>query len=70
VTLEISSQDVGLFTVSGTILGVKLIETQIVFQELLQKQYENTQTMPLCDGQVIVNVNLLIHLLNKKFFNK
>lgn len=70
VNMEISSEEVGIFTIRATILKIETVKTQLIFQELLQLQYENVPTMKLCDGQVTVNVNLLIFLINKKFFGK
>jgi hypothetical protein len=39
------------------------------FQDLLQMQYEGVAVMKMFD-KVKVNVNLLIYLLNKKFYGK
>jgi hypothetical protein len=47
-------------------MGVSVLTTRLVLQELLQKQYEGLSFTTL-DGKAKVNVNLLIHLLNKKF---
>lgn len=41
----------------------------IAFQDLLQHQYNNVTTFAMFSN-CIVNVNLLIHLINKKFYNK
>ena len=39
------------------------------FQDLLQLQFEGVAVMKMF-GKAKVNVNLLIHLLNKKFYGK
>ena len=44
-------------------------QEEIVFQDLLQMQYEGVGRMKMFD-QCVVNVNLLIFLINKKFFGK
>lgn len=41
----------------------------VCFQDLLQLQYEGVAVMKMFD-KAKVNVNLLIFLLNKKFFKK
>lgn len=43
--------------------------TRVCVQDLLQLQYEEVSVMKMFD-KAKVNVNLLIFLLNKKFFNK
>lgn len=40
-----------------------------LLQDLLQMQYEGVAVMKMFD-KVKVNVNLLIYLLNKKFYGK
>lgn len=40
-----------------------------IFQDLLQLQFEGVAVMKMF-GKAKVNVNLLIHLLNKKFYGK
>ena len=39
-------------------------------QDLLQLQYEGVSHMKMFEGRARVNVNLLIFLLNKKFYGK
>ena len=41
----------------------------LCFQDLLQLQYEGVAVMPMFD-KAKINVNLLIFLLNKKFYGK
>ncbi|XP_039629322.1 ras GTPase-activating-like protein IQGAP1 [Polypterus senegalus] len=70
VIFEISPADeVGDFEVKAKFMGVQ-IETLILhYQDLLQLQYEGVAVMKLFD-RATVNVNLLIFLLNKKFYEK
>ncbi|XP_053561176.1 ras GTPase-activating-like protein IQGAP3 [Bombina bombina] len=59
----------GKFQVKTKFLGVDMENFQIHYQDLLQLQYEGVAVMKLFD-KAKVNVNLLIFLLNKKFFRK
>jgi len=71
VTIEISSSDqAGVFTLKGTILKITMDEETLKFEDLLTLQYENRATTKMFDGNVVVNVNLMIHLINKKFYHK
>jgi hypothetical protein len=56
----------GQWNVIAKFMGVQAITTRLVLQDLLQKQYEGINFVVL-DGKAKVNVNLLLHLLNKKF---
>ncbi|XP_075893447.1 ras GTPase-activating-like protein IQGAP1 [Nelusetta ayraudi] len=70
VIFEISpSEAVGVFDVKAKLMGVHLETLQIEYQDLLQLQYEGVAVMKLFD-RATVNVNLLIFLLNKKFYGK
>uniref|UniRef100_A0A4X1SWR3 IQ motif containing GTPase activating protein 2 n=1 Tax=Sus scrofa TaxID=9823 RepID=A0A4X1SWR3_PIG len=70
VTFDISStEDVGIFDVRSKFLGVDMEKVQLNIQDLLQMQYEGVAVMKMFD-KVKVNVNLLIYLLNKKFYGK
>jgi hypothetical protein len=64
---EITSKDVGLFEVSGKFFGVSMEKVELVFQDLLQLQYEGLAVMKMF-GRAKINVNLLIYLINKKFY--
>jgi hypothetical protein len=68
VSIEISSKEAGVFHVEATFLGVKVQGEDVQFQDLLQMQYEGTGRMKMFD-QCWVNVNLLVFLINKKFFH-
>lgn len=74
VMFEISQtdDDVGRFDVNAKVLGVNMDKVTIVFQDLLQLQYEGVPMMKLnvSNYQARINVNLLIFLLNKKFYGK
>uniref|UniRef100_A0A672FMI2 IQ motif containing GTPase activating protein 3 n=1 Tax=Salarias fasciatus TaxID=181472 RepID=A0A672FMI2_SALFA len=59
----------GSFTVSARFLGVQMEEFVLKYQDLLQLQYEGVAVMKMFD-KAKINVNLLIFLLNKKFFKK
>ncbi|XP_017295443.1 ras GTPase-activating-like protein IQGAP3 [Kryptolebias marmoratus] len=59
----------GSFSVKAQFLGVQMEEFLLQYQDLLQLQYEGVAVMKMFD-KAKVNVNLLIFLLNKKFFKK
>ncbi|XP_064390864.1 ras GTPase-activating-like protein IQGAP1 isoform X3 [Halichondria panicea] len=69
VVFEITSVDVGKFEVSGRFLGRQIEKVELVFQDLLQLQYEGLAIMKMF-GRAKVNVNLLIFLINKKFYGR
>ncbi|TRY65856.1 hypothetical protein DNTS_018018 [Danionella cerebrum] len=70
VIFEISpSEVVGVFEVKAKLMGVHLETLMLEYQDLLQLQYEGVAVMKLFD-RATVNVNLLIFLLNKKFYGK
>ncbi|KAI8643207.1 hypothetical protein BD408DRAFT_365136 [Parasitella parasitica] len=45
------------------------LHVDVHYEHLLQTQYEGVQTMKVLDGMATVNVNLLIYLINKKFYH-
>ncbi|XP_031216019.1 ras GTPase-activating-like protein IQGAP2 isoform X1 [Mastomys coucha] len=65
----IATEDMGIFDVRSKFLGVEMEKVQLNIQDLLQMQYEGVAVMKMFD-KVKVNVNLLIYLLNKKFYGK
>jgi Ras GTPase-activating-like protein IQGAP1 len=70
VLFEISTTDEpGVFEVSAKFMGVTMEKVDLVFQDLLQMQYEGASIMKMFD-RAKINVNLLIFLLNKKFYGK
>ncbi|KAJ2691086.1 iqgap- protein [Coemansia spiralis] len=70
ISLTISSDVAGVFDVQVSLMGVKMPGggCEINMQDLLQLQYDNVQTMTLYEGSVVVNTNLLVHLINKQFY--
>ncbi|XP_075038148.1 ras GTPase-activating-like protein IQGAP2 isoform X1 [Mixophyes fleayi] len=61
--------EVGDFEVKAKFLGVEMEKVQLHFQDLLQMQYDGVAVMKIFD-KAKVNVNLLIFLLNRKFYGK
>ncbi|XP_043972598.1 ras GTPase-activating-like protein IQGAP3 isoform X1 [Gambusia affinis] len=61
--------ETGSFSISARFLGVQMEDFLLRYQDLLQLQYEGVAVMKMFD-KAKVNVNLLIFLLNKKFFKK
>uniref|UniRef100_A0A8V5GZM5 Uncharacterized protein n=1 Tax=Melopsittacus undulatus TaxID=13146 RepID=A0A8V5GZM5_MELUD len=70
VIFEISpTEEVGDFEIKAKFMGVQMETFMLHYQDLLQLQYEGVAVMKLFD-RAKVNVNLLIFLLNKKFYGK
>uniref|UniRef100_A0A8D3D8M4 IQ motif containing GTPase activating protein 2 n=1 Tax=Scophthalmus maximus TaxID=52904 RepID=A0A8D3D8M4_SCOMX len=70
VMFDISpTEEVGDFEVKAKFMGVEMEKVKLHFQDLLQLQYEGVAVMKMFD-KAKVNVNLLIFLLNKKFYGK
>ncbi|KAJ7335864.1 hypothetical protein JRQ81_013805 [Phrynocephalus forsythii] len=70
VMFEITpGEEVGDFDIKAKFLGVEMEKVHLHFQDLLQMQYEGVSVMKMFD-KAKVNVNLLIFLLNKKFYGK
>ncbi|XP_059051114.1 ras GTPase-activating-like protein IQGAP1 isoform X2 [Achroia grisella] len=70
VQFEITPTDHnGVFTIKGKFMGVEMESLEIDIQDLLQKQYEGCAIMDMF-GKAKINVNLLIFLLNSKFYGK
>ncbi|NXO20605.1 IQGA3 protein, partial [Cisticola juncidis] len=65
----IPCEESGRFQVKAKFLGIDMEQFQLQYQDLLQLQYEGVAVMKMFD-KAKVNVNLLIFLLNKKFFKK
>ncbi|TRY59997.1 hypothetical protein DNTS_020255 [Danionella cerebrum] len=63
------AEEDGTFLVKARFMGVDMEKFPLKYQDLLQLQYEEVSVMKLFD-KAKVNVNLLIFLLNKKFFKK
>ncbi|CAL8346615.1 unnamed protein product [Lota lota] len=70
VMFEIApSEEVGDFEVKAKFMGVEMEKVKLHFQDLLQLQYDGVAVMKMFD-KAKVNVNLLVFLLNKKFYGK
>lgn len=59
----------GSFQVNGKFMGVQMESAEINIQDLLQKKFHGITIMEIF-GKTKVNVNLLLHLLNKKYYSK
>ncbi|CAG8528063.1 5585_t:CDS:2 [Cetraspora pellucida] len=70
ISFTISSDEVGIFSIVASFAGIPVpgASMELRLEDLLQSQFNNTQVMSLFDGVAKVNVNLLIFLINKKFF--
>uniref|UniRef100_A0A8C4Q0D1 Ras GTPase-activating-like protein IQGAP1 n=1 Tax=Eptatretus burgeri TaxID=7764 RepID=A0A8C4Q0D1_EPTBU len=62
-------ENAGDFEVKAKFMGIEMEKVQLNFQDLLQLQYEGVAVMKMFD-KAKVNVNLLIFLLNKKFYGR
>ncbi|KAE8749069.1 hypothetical protein FOCC_FOCC004237 [Frankliniella occidentalis] len=70
VTFEISPSEMsGVFTVRGKFMGVEMEKVDVDIQHLLELQFEGSSIMDMF-GKAKVNVNLLLFLLNRKFYGK
>jgi len=59
----------GVFEVSAKFMGVDMERMEVDLQHLLKLQYEGQAVLNLF-GKAKVNVNLLLHFLNAKFYGK
>ncbi|XP_076443787.1 ras GTPase-activating-like protein IQGAP1 isoform X2 [Babylonia areolata] len=70
VLFEIAAtENPGVFDVSAKFMGVAMDKVELVFQDLLQLQYDGVAVMKMFN-RAKVNVNLLIFLLNRKFYGR
>ena len=70
VLFEITPQmTTGVFQVQVKFMGVAMETVELNIQDLLQLQYEGVSVKKMM-GKAQVNVNLLLHLLNTKFYSK
>ena len=68
INLTISSDEAGVFNMEVTLLGAKVAEKEVLrLEDLLQSQYNKVDVITLFDNAK-VNLNLLIFLINKKFY--
>ncbi|KAF9110510.1 hypothetical protein BGX27_006237 [Mortierella sp. AM989] len=72
ISLTISCDEPGLFQIEAeaSILMIRMPVTtmELRLEDLLQCQFNNIQIMSLFDDMAKVNVNLLLFLVNKKFY--
>ena len=68
INLTISSDEAGVFNMEVSLLGAKSAEMEVLrLDDLLQSQYNKVDVITLFDCAK-VNLNLLIFLINKKFY--
>ncbi|XP_064478139.1 ras GTPase-activating-like protein IQGAP1 [Ornithodoros turicata] len=65
----IQTDRTGIFTVKAKFHGVPVDTVDIDIQDLLQKQYDGVAVIDVF-GKARVNVNLLLYLINRKFYGK
>ncbi|KAK5992886.1 Ras GTPase-activating-like protein rng2 [Cladobotryum mycophilum] len=70
INLTISCDQVGVFAIEGTRGSIQIpgALAQVPIEDLLQAQFEAHQFMTLFEGNIKLNVNLLLHLVYKKFY--
>ncbi|KAL9937212.1 hypothetical protein V8E36_003621 [Tilletia maclaganii] len=67
ITLTISSDEAGLFTIEASMMGVTGGSCDIRIEDLLEAQFNNVQHITLMDGMAKCHVNMLIHHINSNF---
>ncbi|KAB5578655.1 hypothetical protein GE09DRAFT_557734 [Coniochaeta sp. 2T2.1] len=70
INLTISCDEVGVFMLEGSRGHIQIpgASALVPIEDLLQAQFEAHQFMNLFEGNLRLNVNLLLHLLYKKFY--
>ncbi|KAK9783201.1 hypothetical protein SCARD494_13422 [Seiridium cardinale] len=70
INLTISCDEVGVFNLEGSRGHIQIpgASASIPIEDLLQAQFESHQFMNLFEGNLKLNVNLLLHMLYKKFY--
>ncbi|KAI9264308.1 hypothetical protein BDA99DRAFT_508960 [Phascolomyces articulosus] len=70
ISIILSMDQVNIISIEGTYArwGIPSLQVDMPYENLLKTQFEGAQTMDVLDGMVKVNVNLLIYLINKKFY--
>ncbi|KAI9252676.1 hypothetical protein BY458DRAFT_522733 [Sporodiniella umbellata] len=71
ITIILSMDRPGIITFEGyfPLLNTQDLHVDVHYEDLLQTQFEGVHTMKVLDGMATVNVNLLIYLINKKFYH-
>ncbi|KAI2616009.1 hypothetical protein GGR54DRAFT_246000 [Hypoxylon sp. NC1633] len=70
INLTISCDEVGVFNLEGSRGHIQIpgASALMPIEDLLQAQFESHQFMNVFEGNLRLNVNLLLHLLYKKFY--
>lgn len=70
INVTISCDQVGVFVIEGTRGHIQMPGASAVvsIEDMLQAQFEAHQFMHLFEGNLKLNVNLLLHLVYKKFY--
>jgi Ras GTPase-activating-like protein IQGAP2/3 len=70
IDMTISCDEVGVFNIEGSRGHIQIpgASALMPIEDLLQAQFEAHQFMNLFEGNLRLNVNLLLHLLYKKFY--
>lgn len=70
INLTISCDQVGIFAIEGSRGHIQIpgASALVSIEDLLQAQFESHQFMTLFEGNLKLNVNLLLHLVYKKFY--
>lgn len=70
ISLTISCDQVGVFAIEGSRGHIQIpgASALVPIEDLLQAQFESHQFMTLFEGNLKLNVNLLLHLVYKKFY--
>ncbi|KAH9892046.1 hypothetical protein F4778DRAFT_784793 [Xylariomycetidae sp. FL2044] len=70
INLTLSCDEVGVFNLEGSRGHIQMpgASALIPIEDLLQAQFEAHQFMNMFEGNLRLNVNLLLHLLYKKFY--
>lgn len=63
------TRDPGVFEINAKFMGVEMDKVDLVFQDLLQLQYEGVAVIEMFN-KAKINVNLLIYLINRKFYGR
>ncbi|KAG5914056.1 hypothetical protein E4U53_004720, partial [Claviceps sorghi] len=70
INITISCDQVGVFAIEGSRGHIQMpaASALVPIEDMLQAQFESHQFMTLFDGDLKLNVNLLLHLVYKKFY--
>ncbi|KFG82658.1 ras GTPase activating protein [Metarhizium anisopliae] len=70
INITISCDEVGVFAIEGSRGHIQMpgASALVPIEDMLQAQFESHQFMNLFEGNLKLNVNLLLHLVYKKFY--